>query len=105
MVITMRLNQIRDLLAVVEAGSLRAAARRVGVSQPAMSKSLAQLEREVQAQLLLRTARGVVLTPAGRALVARARVIEAELRKAQEDLTALRGGQEGMVAFGVGPAA
>jgi LysR family transcriptional regulator of abg operon len=100
----MRLNQIRDLLAIVEAGSLRAAARRVGISQPAMSKSLAQLERELHVQLLLRTARGIVLTPAGRALVARGRVIDAELRKARDDLSALRGSREGAVAFGVGPA-
>jgi LysR family transcriptional regulator of abg operon len=100
----MRLNQIRDLLAVVEAGSLRAAARRIGVSQPAMSKSLAQLEREVQAQLLLRTARGIVLTPAGRALVARGRVIQGELAKAQDDIAALRGSREGTVAFGTAPA-
>ena len=100
----MRLNQIRDLLAVVETGSLRAAARRIGVSQPAMSKSVAQLERELQAQLLLRTARGIVLTPAGRAFVARGRVIDAELRKAHDDLSALRGRREGAVAFGIGPA-
>ena len=53
----MRLNQIRDLIAVSEAGSLRAAARRIGISQPAMSKSLAELEREFQAQLLTRTSR------------------------------------------------
>jgi LysR family transcriptional regulator of abg operon len=100
----MRLNQIRDLLAVVEAGSLRSAARRIGISQPAISKSLAQLERELQAQLLLRTARGAVLTPAGRAFVARGRVIDAELRKAHDDLAALRGRREGAVAFGIGPA-
>lgn len=100
----MRLNQIRDLLAVVETGSLRAAARRIGVSQPAVSKSVAQLERELQAQLLLRTARGVVLTPAGRAFVARGRVIDTELRKAHDDLSALRGRREGVVAFGIGPA-
>jgi DNA-binding transcriptional LysR family regulator len=105
MVITvMRLNQIRDLLAVVETGSLRAAARRIGVSQPAMSKSVAQLERELQAQLLLRTARGIVLTPAGHAFVARGRVIDTELRKAHDDLSALRGRREGVVAFGIGPA-
>ena len=61
----MRFNQIRDLLAVVEAGSLRAAARRIGVSQPAISKSIAQLEREVQAQLLLRTAKASCLQPRG----------------------------------------
>src|SRR5688572_19616209 len=100
----MRLNQIRDLIAVSEAGSLRAAARRIGVSQPAMSKSLAELEREFQAQLLTRTSRGVALTAAGRAFVARARVVQGELRKVEEDLAALRGGTEGTVAFGVGPA-
>src|SRR4029453_5569803 len=99
----MRLNQIRDLIAVSEAGSLRAAARRIGISQPAMSKSLAELEREFQAQLLARTSRGVALTTAGRAFVARARVVQGELRKVEEDLAALRGGTEGTVAFGIGP--
>src|SRR6185437_6028771 len=93
----MRLNQIRDLLAVVEAGSLRAAARRIGLSQPAISKSIAQLEREVQAQLLVRTAQGVMLTAAGRAFVARGRVIH-------DDLAALHGRAEGSVSFGCGPA-
>jgi LysR family transcriptional regulator of abg operon len=100
----MRLNQIRDLIAVSEAGSLRAAARHIGISQPAMSKSLAELEREFQAQLLTRTSRGVALTAAGRAFVARARVVQGELRKVEEDLAALRGGTEGTVAFGIGPA-
>src|SRR5579883_29375 len=100
----MRLNQIRDLLAVVEAGSLRAAARHIGVSQPSISKSIAQLEREVQAQLLLRTARGVMLTAAGRAFVARGRVIHGELRKVHDDLAALHGRAEGEVSFGCGPA-
>jgi DNA-binding transcriptional LysR family regulator len=100
----MRLEQIRDLLAVVEAGSLRAAARRIGVSQPSISKSIAQLEREVQAQLLLRTAQGVMLTAAGRAFVARGRVIHGELRKVHDDLAALQGRAEGTVSFGCGPA-
>jgi len=100
----MRLNQIRDVLAVVEAGSLRAAARRIGVSQPSISKSIAQLEREVQAQLLVRTAQGVKLTAAGRAFVARGRVIEGELRKVRDDLAALHGRDEGAVSFGSGPA-
>ncbi len=97
----MRLNQIRNLIAVAEAGSLRAAARRLGVSQPAMTKSLQQLEQELQSQLLLRTARGVTLTPAGRAFVARARVIQSEVGKAEEDLAALRSGAAGVVTFGV----
>ena len=90
-----RLNQIRDLIAVSEAGSLRAAAQRIGISQPAMSKSLSELEREFQAQLLTRTSRGVALTAAGRAFVARTRVVQGELRKVREDLAALHGGAEG----------
>ena len=100
----MRFNQIRDFLTIVETGSLRAAARRIGVSQPSMSKSVALLEREMQAQLLLRTARGVVLTAAGRAFMARGRVIHGELRKVHDDLAALRGRTEGSVSFGCGPA-
>jgi len=98
----MHLNQIRNLIAIAEAGSLRAAARRIGVSQPAMTKSLRQLEQELGFQLLLRTARGAALTPAGRAFIARARVIQTELRKAGEDLAALRGGDEGVVSVGFG---
>ena len=42
----MRLNQIRDFVSIVEAGSIRAAARTLGVSHPAMTKALRQLEEE-----------------------------------------------------------
>ena len=99
----MRLNQIRHFLAAVDGGSLRAAARRLGVTQPAMTKSLRQLEDEIGARVLLRTARGVVLTTAGRALLARARVIDSELRRIHDDIGALRGPGAGSVAIGVAP--
>ena len=71
----MRLQQIRHFLAVVDAGTLRGAAGGLGVTQPAITKSLRQLEEQVGARLLLRTPRGVVLTPAGRKFQDRARVI------------------------------
>jgi LysR family transcriptional regulator, regulator of abg operon len=100
----MRLNQIRDFIAVTQAGSLRAGARTVGVSQPAITKSIRQLEVELGVQLLQRNARGAAATPAGKAFLARARVVQAELRKAADDLQAFQGGREGSVAFGVGPA-
>jgi DNA-binding transcriptional LysR family regulator len=98
-----RISQIRHFLAAVDGGSLRAGARRVGVTQPAMSKSLQQLEQELGARVLLRTARGVMLTPAGRAFLARARVVDAELRRVDEDLSALRGATGGSVAIGIAP--
>lgn len=101
----MRLNQIRDFIAVVEAGSLRAAAGKVGVSQPAITKSIRQLEQELHVQLLQRNARGAAVTRAGKVFLSRARVVQAELRKAEDDLQVLRGGGEGSVAFGIAPAA
>lgn len=96
----MQLNQIHYLVAVADAGSLREAARRLGVSQPAMTKSLRLLERDCEAQLLIRTSRGVALTAAGRSLVARARLIQTELRRAKEEL-ARHHGSAGTVAVGV----
>jgi DNA-binding transcriptional LysR family regulator len=99
----MRLNQIRTFLTVVEAGGIRAAARGLGVSQPAITKSVRDLERELHVQLLQRTPHGIVLTRSGRAFFERARVAETELRKAEAEATRVEG--EGSVAFGVGPVA
>lgn len=100
----MRLSQIHHFVAVAQHGSLRGAAQAVGVSQPAITKSIRQLEDELQVRLLQRTARGAVPTLAGKAFLARARVIQAELRKVEEEVEALRGGS-GAVSFGIAPAA
>lgn len=100
----MRLQQLEHLLAAADAGSLRAAARRIGLSQPAITKSLRQLEHALHVRLLHRSANGISLTQAGKAVAARARVIQTELRKAGEDISALQGGMEGSVAVGVAPA-
>jgi DNA-binding transcriptional LysR family regulator len=103
-VITVRLNQIRDFVAVVECGGIRAAARKLGVSQPAITRSVRGLETELHARLLQRTPTGVVLTESGRAFLARARAAQSELRKAGEEADPL-GQSLGSVAFGVGPTA
>src|SRR5690349_3028507 len=101
----MRLKQIQDFLAVVEAGSIHAAARKIGVSQPAMTKSVRGLEAELRVQLVRRTNHGVVPTEAGRAFFARARVADSELRKGEEEMARLAGKGTGAVAFGAGPTA
>ena len=98
----MRLSQIRDFVAVVESGGIRAAARKLGVSQPAITRSVRSLEAELRARLLRRTPTGVVPTQPGRALFARARAAQAELRKAEEEVDQL-GQAAGSVAFGVSP--
>ena len=101
----MRLRQLQDFLAVIEEGSIHAAARKIGFSQPAVTKSLRGLESELHAQLVRRTNHGVVPTAAGRALYARARAAHAELRKAEEEIAQLGGSAAGSVVFGVGPVA
>jgi LysR family transcriptional regulator, regulator of abg operon len=96
----MRLNHIRVFLAIIDSGSIRAAAKQLGVTQPAITKGLRQLEESLHARLLDRTPHGVVPTLAGRAFVARARAVQSELRKAEEDLAHLAGERAGSVAFG-----
>ncbi len=88
--------------AVARAGSLSAAARELGWSQPAVSQQLQHLEREVGGPLLVRSTRGVTLTEAGRVLLGRADAVATELHMATEELASLaelRGGRVRLVAF------
>lgn len=97
----MQLNQLRVFLAIVDAGSIRAAARQLGVTQPGITKTLRQLETGLRVRLLDRTQHGVVPTLAGRAFIARARAVQSELRKANEELAQLAGERAGSVSFGI----
>jgi LysR family transcriptional regulator, regulator of abg operon len=101
----MRLSQVRDFVAVVDAGSISEAARLLGVSQPGLTKSIGTLESELNVSLLQRSARGVSLTRFGRAFYARARAAHTELEKAAEEVAQLAGGRSGRVAIGFGPLA
>jgi LysR family transcriptional regulator, low CO2-responsive transcriptional regulator len=69
----MTLNQLRTFLAVVDTGSVRAAAERLIVSQPAVSGAVASLERELGIELVARDGRGLRVTSAGAAFAASAR--------------------------------
>ena len=100
-----RLTQIRDFVAVVDAGSISAAARLLGVSQPGLTKSIRSLETELAVSLLQRTPRGVLMTRYGRAFYARARAAHSELDKAHQELVQMSGVHSGKVAIGFGPMA
>ena len=68
---------IRSFLAVAEAGSLSAAARSTGVSQPTLGRHIQAIERALQVALFTRTAQGQALTEAGLALLPPARAMQA----------------------------
>ena len=97
----MKLHQIRDLLAVAEKRSLRAAARHLGLAQPSLSRSIRALERELGAPLLERQSRGVILTPLGELFARRAGVATSELKRAREEIEQMQGGAQGAVTLGV----
>src|SRR5205807_10066866 len=81
----MELRHLRYFVAVAEAGSLSVAAeRRLHTSQPSLSRQIRDLEDEVGAQLLTRSARGIELTPAGWAFLDHARSVLSQVEAAAE---------------------
>ncbi|MGA9937561.1 MAG: LysR family transcriptional regulator [Candidatus Acidiferrales bacterium] len=81
----MELRHLRYFVAVAEAGSLTVAAEQtLHTSQPSLSRQIRDLENEVGAQLLTRSARGVELRPAGRAFLDRARLVLLQVDAAAE---------------------
>lgn len=67
---------IKDFLAVADTGSLSAAARRLHVSQPTLSRRIADLEESLDATLFLRTPKGLLLTETGEGILKDAREME-----------------------------
>ena len=94
----MKLSHIRDVLAVAEHGSLRAAARQLDVAQPAITRSIRELEDELGATLFERHAKGVRLTEMGEAFVRRATTVDTELRRARDEIAQLKGRHQGEVS-------
>ncbi|MHC8325668.1 LysR family transcriptional regulator [Pseudomonas sp. LB1P83] len=88
-----RLGAMETFVYVVETGSFSAAARRLNIGQPAVSKTIAQLEARLAVRLLLRSTRGLTPTEAGLAFFERAkRAIE----EADEADNAARGAASGL---------
>jgi len=83
----MDLKQLRALLAIVETGSVTKAADVLHIAQPAISRQVKLLEEELGVGLFDRERHGMVLTPAGRKLVERARRALKELDKAKEEIS------------------
>ncbi|VVA50116.1 HTH-type transcriptional regulator DmlR [Serratia ficaria] len=81
-----KLNAMSTFLRVAELGSLSAAARELGLTQPAVSQQIAALEQQLGAQLLYRSTRAVTLTDAGGRYYRQAKSILAAVAEAEETL-------------------
>jgi LysR family pca operon transcriptional activator len=101
----LRLNLLRAVDAIDTHRSLLKASAALGLSQPALSKNLQELEETLALRAFERHSRGVTPTPAGAVVIAAARRILAELRRLDEELDRLARPGGGTVALGALPVA
>jgi DNA-binding transcriptional LysR family regulator len=100
----MELRDIEYFAAVAEYGHLGRAAESLGLSQPALSKSLRRLEQAVGGRLVRRTPKGVELTAEGSALLLRVRELRMSLKDIEREITELSQGRVGHLRIGIGEA-
>ncbi|MBK5124989.1 LysR family transcriptional regulator [Burkholderia sp. R-69980] len=98
---TLKTTQLQTLVAIAEHGTLMAAADALSVSQPAVTKSIKELESRLGVQLLERSGSGVRLTRYGEALLRRARTVVAEIGQAERELEEMKSGVERTLSIGV----
>jgi DNA-binding transcriptional LysR family regulator len=96
----MKLHHLRNVVAVVERGSLRAGAKHLGLAQPAVSRSIKELEQELGLVLFERNKFGMTLTRAGEVFVRRAKAIQAEFARTLEEMEHLKGEDRGIITVG-----
>jgi DNA-binding transcriptional LysR family regulator len=101
----MKPNQLRVFVAIADAGSLASAAIELHRTQPAVSKTLRELEEFFGLQLFNRAASGMTLTEAGSMLLPRARAVLEELQRGEQDMALLRGKVGGKLCIGASPIA
>lgn len=97
------LRQLQHLVALAEEQSFARAAQRVHLSQPALSRSIQALERDLGILLLDRAARRMTLTAAGKQVLERARRVLFEARCLKRDVDLIKSHELGEIRFSVGP--
>ncbi|TBU96776.1 LysR substrate-binding domain-containing protein [Phytopseudomonas dryadis] len=102
--VNLKARHLRLLVAIDTYRNLTQVAEVTHVTVPAVSKSLAELERGLGLALFSRTAQGLMPTPYGDCLIRHARAMLAILHQARDELKSLRSGAEGKVRIGMLPA-
>lgn len=101
----MKANQLLAFVAVAEQSSIRGAARALGISQPAVTKIVRELERALGAPLVERSVKGVQLTTYGELFAPRARLLLADMQRARDEIVQIRDGATGRIEVAVSTSA
>jgi len=99
----MELRQLSYFLAAAQTQNFRKAAQLCFVTQPALSRQIALLEKELGVALFKREKQQVRLTPAGQALTEYAKQAAELLQQGQQELVRWQQGQSGIVQIGCNP--
>ena len=99
----MDFRQLRTFSCVAELGSLSKASDKLRIAQPALSRQIKLLEHELRAELFTRSGRGMVLTEAGRLLLARTSGIVRQIDQIRDDIQSAAGAPSGRVVLGLVP--
>jgi len=97
----MEIRQLRHFVAVVETGNLTRAASRIPISQPALTRSIRNLEERMRVELLERNPRGVSPTAAGVQLYKHAKIVLNECSRITSEMSEFRLGTGGTVRIGI----
>ncbi|MBQ0772496.1 MAG: LysR family transcriptional regulator [Sphingomonadales bacterium] len=97
------MNKWRHAVGVADHGSFTAAAMRLHISQPALSRSIQSLERELGLVLFERGPAGIAITAVGQPILEQARALLGQAEALQESVRDIVRGDAGAVRFGVGP--
>ena len=97
----MELKQVRYFIGVCEAGSLLKASAHLHIAQPALGQHIADLERQLGAKLFVRTNRGMLLTDAGQRFLEHAKILLADVERAQTAVRELSAIPQGNVSIGL----
>jgi DNA-binding transcriptional LysR family regulator len=93
-------RELTYLKVILEHGSINRAATEIGLSQPALTRSIGRLEAALGVKLLNRSAKGVFPTPYGEAMLIHMKLIDSELERTAEEIESLRQGTGGTIICG-----
>lgn len=96
----LKLRELRILMAVIQAESMAKAARQLAISQPAVSRAIADMEHTLEVPLFDRTARGIEPTRYGRALFRRSVAVFDELKQGVQEIAYLSNPEAGELRIG-----
>ncbi|KWF87038.1 LysR family transcriptional regulator [Burkholderia diffusa] len=99
----MKTHQLNALVTIADTGSIRAAARTLGLSPAALTRTIRDIEADLQVPLVNRSAAGISFTEYGRSLIVHARLVISQIAQAEAEINAMRCAPAGKLTVGITP--